>query len=69
MSVSRKRNSPKRAWGRNRQLLRVERWLEDTFTEVELVDRVVCEDVAGLSMEELDKLLASIPSAAQSLDQ
>jgi hypothetical protein len=48
--------------------LRMERWLEDTFTEVELQDRVVCEDVAQLSTEELEKLLATIPDPYGSED-
>jgi hypothetical protein len=46
----------------------MERWLEDTFTEVELQDRVVCEDVAQLSTEELEKLLATIPDPYGSED-
>jgi hypothetical protein len=45
----------------NKPGLRTERWLEDTFTDVELHDRLVCEDVTGLSTEELQKLLATIP--------
>ena len=49
-----------RPQGLNKPGLRMERWLEDTFTEVELKDRVVCEDVARLSTEELEKLLATI---------
>ena len=57
-----------RPQGLNKPGLRMERWLEDTFTEVELQDRVVCEDVARLSTEELEKLLATIPDPYGSED-
>lgn len=57
-----------RPQGLNKPGLRMERWLEDTFTEVELQDRVVCEDVAQLSTEELEKLLATIPDPYGSED-
>lgn len=47
----------------------MERWLEDTFTEVELQDRFVCEDVTGLSTEELEKLLATILDPYETEDE
>jgi hypothetical protein len=50
-----------RPQGVNKPGLRMERWLEDTFTEVELQDRIVSLDVSGLSTEELQTLLAAIP--------
>ena len=57
-----------RPQGLNKPGLRMERWLEDTFTEVELQDRVVREDVTGLSTEELEKLLATIPDPYDTVD-
>jgi hypothetical protein len=48
--------------GLNKPGLRMERWLEDTFTEMDLQDRVVCEDVSQLSTEQLEKLLTIIPA-------
>ena len=39
----------------------MERWLEDTFNDEELQDRLVWDDVTGLSTEELQTLLATIP--------
>jgi hypothetical protein len=50
-----------RPQGLNKPGLRMEIWLEDTFTEVELQDRMVCEDVSLLSTEQLEQLLATIP--------
>lgn len=47
----------------------MERWLEDTFTEVELQNRVACEDVAGLSTEQLEELLATIPDPYATEDE
>lgn len=47
--------------GLNRPGLRMEEWLEDTFTEVELKERIVCEDVSQLTSEQLEDLLATIP--------
>jgi hypothetical protein len=49
-----------RPQGLNKPGLRMEKWMEDAFTEVELKDRVVCEDVTGLSTEELETLLGTI---------
>lgn len=40
-----------RPQGLNKPGLRMEKWPEDTFTEVELHNRVVCEEVTGLSTE------------------
>ncbi len=48
--------------GLNKPALRMERWLEDTFNQMELQDRVVCEDVSQLSTEQLEKLLATKPA-------
>ena len=47
--------------GLNRPGLRMEKWLEDTFTEVELKERIVSEDVSQLTSEQLEDLLATIP--------
>ncbi len=50
-----------RPQGLNKPGLRMERWLEDTFTEVELKDRMICDDVTPLSTQELEEMLATIP--------
>jgi hypothetical protein len=44
-------------------------WLEDTFTEVERQDRVVCKDVTGLSTEELKALPATISDPHDTEDE
>lgn len=51
-----------RPQGMNTPGLRLERWFEDTFADMEPQDRLVCEEVTGLSTEELQKLLAAIPT-------
>jgi hypothetical protein len=58
-----------RPQGLNKPGLRMERWLEDAFTEVELQDRMVCEDISGLSTEELEKLLSTIPDPYDAEDE
>jgi hypothetical protein len=50
-----------RPQGLNKPGLRMEKWLEDTFTEVELEERMVCEDVSQLTSELLEDLLATVP--------
>ena len=50
-----------RPQGLNKPGLRMEKWLPDTFTDMELQDRIVCEDISELSPEELEKLLDTIP--------
>lgn len=50
-----------RPQGVNKPGLRMERWLEDTFMDGELQDRIVCDDVSALSTEALQELLATIP--------
>jgi hypothetical protein len=51
-----------RPQGVNKPGMRMERWLEDTFADMESQGRLVCEEVTGLSTEELEKLLATIPA-------
>ncbi len=58
-----------RPQGLNKPGLRMERWLEDAFTEVELQDRMVCEDISGLSTEELEKLLSTMPDPYDAEDE
>jgi hypothetical protein len=55
--------------GLNKPGLRMERWLEDTFTEVELQDRIVRQDVTDLTTDELEKLLATIPDPYDTEDE
>lgn len=50
-----------RPLGLSKPGLRMEKWLEDSFNEVELEDRMVSEDVSQLTSEQLNDLLASIP--------
>jgi hypothetical protein len=52
-----------RPQGVNKPGMRMERWLEDTFADMEPNDRLVCEEVIGLSTEELEKLLETVPAA------
>lgn len=46
--------------GINKPGLRMEKWLEDTFMDEGLQDRIVCDDVTALSTEELQEILATI---------
>lgn len=57
-----------RPQGINKPELRMERWLEDSFIEAELQDRIVSEDVSGLSTEQLQALLSTIPDPYDSDD-
>jgi hypothetical protein len=50
-----------RPQGVNKPGLRMEKWLEDSFMDEELQDRIVCDDVSALSTEALQELLATIP--------
>jgi hypothetical protein len=50
-----------RPHGLNKPGLRMEKWLEDTFTEMELQERMVSEDVSQLTSDQLEDLLATIP--------
>jgi|ERR1700734_1265924 len=51
-----------RPQGLNSDALRLERWMEDTWAEVELGDRILSRDISGLSSDELDAILMEIPS-------
>jgi hypothetical protein len=51
-----------RPQGLNSDALRLERWLEDGWDEVELEDRILSKDISGLSSDELDAMLTEIPS-------
>jgi hypothetical protein len=57
-----------RPQGVNKPGMRMERWLEDTIADMESQDRLVCEEVTGLSTEELEKLLATIPARYEADD-
>ena len=50
-----------RPLGLNKPWLRIEKWLEDTFTDMELKERMVCEDASQLTSEQLEDLLATVP--------
>jgi hypothetical protein len=50
-----------RPLGPNKPGLRVEKWLEDTLAEMDLEERIVCEDVSQLTSEQLEDLLANVP--------
>jgi hypothetical protein len=52
-----------RPQGVNKPGLRMEKWLEDSFMDEELQDRIVCDDVTALSTQALQELLATIPDA------
>lgn len=52
-----------RPQGVNKPGLRMEKWLEDSFIDEELQNRIVCDDVTALSTEALQELLATIPDA------
>jgi hypothetical protein len=49
--------------------LRMEKSLEDSFTEVELEDRTVSEDVSKLTSGQLDDLLATVPNPNSEEDE
>jgi hypothetical protein len=57
-----------RPQGVNKPGLRMEKWLEDTFMDEELQDRIVCDDVSKLSTEEIEELLATIPNPYEADD-
>jgi hypothetical protein len=50
-----------RPLGLNKPGLRIEKWPEDTFTDMELKERMVCEDASQLTSEQLEDLLATVP--------
>lgn len=45
--------------GKNKVVLRLERWVED-FSDGDPESRVVCDDVSALSRKELDKVLKKV---------
>ena len=51
-----------RPQGINSSALRMDRWLEDSFSEIEPGDRIVSTDVSSLSPDELEAVLSTIPS-------
>jgi hypothetical protein len=57
-----------RPQGLNKLGLRMELWSEDAFTELNISDRVICEDVSQFSTEQLNELLATIPGPSDSED-
>ena len=51
-----------RPQGVNKPGLRMERWVEDTYGDDGPRERLVCAEVTGLSTDELETLLAAIPT-------